>query len=258
MNPNFLEYPFYQRSEIIEDIIIVTGASRGIGNAIARQLAAPKHLIVCVGKSGKSGLSSFCDELNHAGKPAYPILCDVGNYAQVRDLYEEVDLFGLPIVGLINNAGISLVKLITETTYQEWSQVIQTNLTSVYNMCHFGAKRMIARQQGHIINISSMWGIDGGSMEVAYSASKGGVNAFTKALAKELGPSQIRVNAVALGAIDTSMNHFLTPAEKEQLTEDIALGRFGQAKEVGQLIAQLLDSPAYLTGSVIRFDGGIL
>ena len=141
-------------------------------------------------------------------------------------------------------------------TIEDWNRIITTNLTSVYNCCSLAIPDMVRNKKGKIINISSVWGSVGAACEVAYSASKGGMNAFTKALAKELAPSNIQVNAVACGAIDTEMNHFLTDKEMLQLTGEIPTGRLGRAEEVADLVYYLATKNEYLTGQVIGLDGG--
>jgi 3-oxoacyl-[acyl-carrier protein] reductase len=141
-------------------------------------------------------------------------------------------------------------------TPSDWDKVIATNLTSVFNCCSLAVPDMVSNKYGKIINISSVWGNVGASCEVAYSASKGGMNAFTKALAKELAPSNIQVNAVACGAIDTEMNHFLGDDELMQLIEEIPANRLGRAEEVADLVYHLAYKNEYLTGQVIGLDGG--
>jgi len=157
---------------------------------------------------------------------------------------------------LINNAGISYIGLFTEMTPDDWRKVIDTNLTSVFNCCRLASPSMIARKSGKIINISSVWGSVGASCEVAYSASKGGINAFTKALAKELAPSNIQVNAVACGVIDTEMNRCFTEEDKQALIEEIPANRMGRSDEVAELVYQLTTGNEYLTGQIIHLDGG--
>lgn len=237
-------------------ITLVTGASKGIGKAIAIELASENSLIICISKSDQQGLISTVREIESYGFHAHPILCDLSNPENVSSMFDEIKLFNLPLKVVINNAGISMVKLFTDTSYEDWQHIINTNLTSVFNVCKEAVPMMLTHKQGHIINISSIWGVDGASMEVAYSASKGGLNSFTKALAKELGPSNINVNAIACGVINTSMNHFLDSEEKDRLTEDIPLCRFGETFEVAKFIHSLINSGSYLTGQVIKLDGG--
>ena len=139
---------------------------------------------------------------------------------------------------------------------EKWEQLLRTNLTSVFACCKCAIPYMLSQKSGKIINISSDWGLYGASCEAAYSASKGGVNAFTKALAKELAPSNIQVNAVACGVIDTDMNAGLDPLERSQLAETIPAGYFAPPGDVADFLLQLAAAPAYLTGQVIAFDGG--
>ena len=141
-------------------------------------------------------------------------------------------------------------------TSEDWDRIIRTNLTSVFNCCKLAVPDMVSRQQGKIVNISSVWGSTGASCEAAYSASKGGVNAFTKALAKELAPSNIQVNAVACGAMDTEMNRFLSEDEMASLLDEIPSGRLGRPEEAADLVYYLALENSYLTGQVIGLDGG--
>jgi 3-oxoacyl-[acyl-carrier protein] reductase len=238
-------------------LVLVTGASKGIGRAIAIRLASKDTLVVCISKSDQDGLLETSNAIKDKGYFAHPILCDVSDYKNVSQMFEEIRLLKHPVRILINNAGISQVKLFTDTSYDDWQHVMNTNLTSVYNMCSFCVPDMVSEKNGHILNISSIWGNDGASMEVAYSASKGGVNSFTKALAKELGPSNIRVNAIACGVIDTGMNAFLTKEEHEELANSMSMSRYGTPDEVAEFAYALIKHSPYLTGQVITYDGGM-
>ena len=149
-----------------------------------------------------------------------------------------------------------MVGLFQDMTADEWNRICSTNIDSVFNCCHFAVKDMLGRHCGKIINISSVWGLYGASCEVAYSATKGAVNAFTRALAKELAPSSIQVNAIACGAINTDMNSHLDESEKNALEEEIPAGRFGDPQEVAQLVESLVNMNSYLTGQIITLDGG--
>ena len=143
-------------------------------------------------------------------------------------------------------------------TISDWNKIVSTNLTSVFSTCNCLIPSMVSRKSGKILQISSVWGNVGASCEVAYSTTKGGINAFTKALAKELAPSNIQVNAIACGCIDTSMNHQLSMEERTSLEEEIPAGRFGSPQEVADFVMQLADSPSYLTGQIIGLDGGYI
>ena len=171
-------------------------------------------------------------------------------------MFEEISKTFGSVDILVNNAGISRVGLLQDMDFEEWDSLIAANLSSVFHCCKLAIPSMVRKQSGHIVNISSVWGVCGASCEAAYSASKGGVNALTKALAKELAPSHIQINAIACGVIDTDMNHFLSKEEAAALLEEIPAGRMGTPDEVARMVLSLTESPAYLTGQVIRFDGG--
>ena len=178
----------------------------------------------------------------------------MGNYDEVKALFQTLPAFDV----VINNAGISYVGLLTDMSIQEWNDVISTNLNALFYTCKFAVPKMVHNQKGRIINISSVWGNVGASMEVAYSASKGGVNSFTKALAKELAPSNIQVNAIACGVIDTDMNACFSKEDMQYLIDEIPADRLGQPTEIGKLAVLLSEAPEYLTGQVITVDGGWL
>ncbi len=232
---------------------LITGASRGIGRAIAIEFArAGYDLTLCCIKNIDS-LESLAKDLTDT----YKVKCvayraDVSDPKAVKELFEKVD----PPTVLINNAGISYVGLITDMTDEDWAKTINTNLSSVFYMCRAAIPHMLSEFSGKIINVSSVWGESGASMEVAYSASKGGLDAFTKALAKELAPSGISVNAVACGLIDTDMNSRLSDEELAEVVADIPADRIGKPAEVASVILSLAESTNYLTGQVIAVDGG--
>lgn len=232
---------------------LVTGASRGIGKCIAECLAKEGyHLILTCHKSLEQ-LQNFAAYLeNKYGITCIAKQCDMKNAEEVRLLFEGIPSLDI----LINNAGISYVGLLQDMTPEEWNDVMSTNLSSAFYTSKYAIPLMLQKGTGHIINISSVWGNVGASTETAYSASKGGLNAFTKALAKELAPSGIRVNAIACGLIDTEMNAHLSEDDLVVLTEEIPVGRMGTPEEVGTTIISLLHMPSYLTGQIITLDGG--
>ena len=236
--------------------IVITGASRGIGKAIAIELAGKDTNIVinCVNNVDKlNGVKSIIEE---KGSVCETFIGDMGNYSDVQKMFDMcLQRFGQVDV-LINNAGISVVGLFQDMGENEWHRICNTNIDSVFNCCHFAVKDMMKRHCGKIINISSVWGLYGASCEVAYSASKGAVNSFTKALAKELAPSHIQVNAIACGAIDTSMNGHLSKEELDELACEIPAGTLGKPEGVARLVKLMLESDDYLTGQVIQYDGG--
>lgn len=241
------------------ETVLVTGSSRGIGKAIAREFGlAGYHVILNASKSLQE-LEKTKDELQKESISCYAIAADVSNYAQSQKLFEEVkEKFG-DISVLINNAGISHIGLFSDMVADEWKKIMAVNVDSVFHCTHLAIPSMVQRHSGIIINISSMWGERGASCEAVYSASKGAVNAFTKAMAKELGPSGIRVNAISCGVIQTQMNAWLTDEDEETLKNDISLMRFGNCEEVAKLALFLAQaSSSYITGQIISVDGGIL
>ena len=242
----------------MEKTAIITGASRGIGKACAIELAKHFEHIVINSFTHKEDLDDTKKTIEKLGTHCLAITGDIGDYDFVISMIKEAADTCPNIDLLVNNAGISHIGLLSDMTITDWNQIINTNLTSVFNCCNQIIPHMLHRKSGHIINISSMWGISGASCEVAYSAAKGGVNAFTKALAKELAPSNIRVNALACGTIDTQMNRCFSEEEIKSLCDDIPACRLGTVEEIAQAVIHLYKSPFYLTGEVIKIDGGYL
>lgn len=233
--------------------ILITGATGGIGEATARYLAQKGNHLILTCKTKKEQLTALCDELTKEYNIVCKgFVCDVSNYENVTKLFSEISHLDV----LINNAGISHIGLLQDLTFEEWRQIIDTNLSSCFYTSKHAIPLFLQNGKGSIINISSVWGNVGASMEVAYSASKGGMNSFTRALAKELAPSHIRVNAIACGVIETAMNHCFSEEEREALRLEIPADRFGEPIEVAQMIEQLINSPEYLTGQVVTMDGG--
>ncbi|MBP3460498.1 MAG: SDR family NAD(P)-dependent oxidoreductase [Lachnospiraceae bacterium] len=231
----------------------ITGASRGIGKAIAAELAAHDYDLYLVCKNSGEQLYRFKIELEE--KFLINVTCfvgDVASYDFLKQCFEEIDHLDV----LVNNAGISYIGLISEMTVKDWDYIISTNLSSAFYTSKCAIPGMVHAKSGKIINISSVWGNVGASMEVAYSASKGGLNAFTRALAKELAPSNIQVNAIACGVIDTDMNKCFSMEDIEILKGEIPADRMGTIDEVARLVMQIINSPSYLTGQVITLDGG--
>lgn len=236
--------------------VLVTGSSRGIGKAIALAFAKIGYGVIINGRTNSSELQETYNEICKLNVPCLAIYGDIGNADFCTTLFKQIhDEFGTIDV-LVNNAGISYIGLLQDMTPAEWNQILQTNLSSAFYCSRLAISDMLKKQQGSIINISSVWGVCGASCEAAYSATKGGINALTRALAKELAPSNIRVNAIACGAIDTEMNHFLDEEERMALLDEIPMGRMGTVEEVATLALQLVQGPNYLTGQVIQLDGG--
>lgn len=232
---------------------LVTGASRGIGQSIAEALAAKGYHLILTCHNSMDALIPFAKHLAlKYNITCIPKQCDMKNAAEVCRLFESIS--DLDIV--INNAGISYVGLLQDMSPEEWENLIATNLSSAFYTSKYAIPLMLRKHKGHIINISSVWGNTGAAAEVAYSASKGGLNSFTRALGKELAPSGIQVNALACGLIDTNMNAHLTAEDLNALTEEIPIGRQGSCEEVAQAVLGLLDMPAYFTGQIVTLDGG--
>ena len=232
--------------------IILTGASGAIGQAIAARFFEAGDRLMLAGNTQKKALLKLSEGMNDRvslffGDLRTPEACEAL-------LAEADDFFGTPDI-LINNAGISQVGLCQDATDADDLSILSANLLSCMRLCRGAVDRMVRVKSGRIINISSVWGLYGASTEAAYSATKGGMNAYTKALAKELAPSGIAVNALALGAVDTPMNGHLTPAERESLAEEIPLGRMATPAEVADMVFLTAEAPLYLTGAVIPFDG---
>lgn len=232
---------------------LITGASRGIGRALAEAFAAAGYdlVLTCL---------HHIEELDRLGRDleqTYGISCcrsavDAGDWEAVDILFARIKRLDV----LINNAGIAHMGLLQDMTPPQWRRVMATHLDGCFYTCRHAIPLMLSQGGGHILNISSVWGNVGASMEVAYSAAKGGVNTLTRALAKELAPSHIQVNAIACGVIDTDMNRCLSEEELEQLRQEIPADRLGTPQEVAALALQLVLSPGYLTGQVITLDGG--
>ena len=236
--------------------VLISGSGRGIGKAIAIRFAKEGYKIAINANKSKDELEETKDYLISFGVPVLVGQGDVGNYQFCKDFVDEVKNTLGSVDILVNNAGISHIGLLSDMKPNEWNEVINTNLTSLYNLSNLVIPDMVRKSAGKIINISSVWGNVGASMEVAYSASKGGMNSFTKALAKELAPSNIQVNAIACGAIDTEMNSFLDYNELAALIDEIPASRLGRPEEVAELAYSLATGNNYLTGQIISLDGG--
>ena len=232
---------------------LITGASRGIGRATAEVFAAAGCNLILTCHNSVKELEALAESLMSRHKiSCRAIQADAGNPEDISLLFEGIDSLDV----LINNAGISYMGLLTDMTVDQWRRVMAVNLDACFYTCRAAIPLMLKKQSGRIINVSSVWGAQGASMEVAYSASKGGVNAFTKALAKELAPSNIQVNAIACGVIDTSMNSCLSQTDLADLQAEIPADRLGTPEEAAQLILQIAQAPGYMTGQIITMDGG--
>lgn len=236
---------------------LITGASRGIGAALAQTFAkAGYQLALCCQNSGDR-LLELSEQLQTEYHTSVLVFVgDVGDFSFVEEMVQKtLNTFG-SIDVLINNAGISYIGLLTDMSIEDWNRIVATNLTSVFSTCRCVVPSMVHNKQGKIINISSVWGNVGASCEVAYSACKGGINSFTRALGKELAPSNITVNAIACGVIDTDMNRCFSDEERLELISEIPAGRMGQPQEVAELALSIATGNPYLNGQIITLDGG--
>ena len=235
--------------------IIVTGGSRGIGAGIVKLLAEEDNNIVLNYNKSEENAKKIQKECTDLGKNVEIFKADVTKREEVRRLVEFTIQKYKKIDVLINNAGISQSKLFTEVTDEEWRYVIDNNLTSVFYMSQEVVPHMIQQQSGCIINISSIWGMVGSSCESVYSVSKAGVDGLTKALAKELGPSHIRVNSIAPGLIDTQMNQDLSEKVLEEIKEETPLGKIGTPEDIAKCVKWLIEDE-FTTGQIISSNGG--
>ena len=238
--------------------VLITGASRGIGRACALAFAGAGYHVFLNSRRPAEALSLLREEILKQGGSCTCVPGDVSSAAQVSQIFEIIRTHCPALDVLVNNAGIAWFGLLTDMTDSQWQDLISTNLSSVFYCCRAAVPYMVSRKAGKIINVSSMWGTSGASCEAAYSASKSGVHGLTKALAKELAPSNIQINAIACGVIDTEMNARLNRDERAELAEEVPVGRFGTPEETAQMILMLAEAPEYLTGQIIGFDGAFL
>ena len=239
--------------------VLITGASRGIGAAAARTFAQRGWKVALNYNTSREKALALAEELRREGGTVLPVAADVADRSQVDRMMEEVrQALGDPEL-LINNAGISQQALFTDLSEADWDRMFDVHVKGCFHCCQAVLPAMIRRRQGQIINISSMWGQVGGSCEVHYSAAKAAVIGLTKALAKEVGPSHIRVNCVAPGVIDTEMNGHLSPADLDVLREETPLETIGTPQDVADLLLFLAsDSARFITGQVIAPNGGLV
>ena len=235
--------------------VLVTGGTKGIGRDIAFEFLQRGYEVVINYSSDENAAIATQAEFNMLGYCPVLMRADVSDQAQVEDMFAEIFRLYNKLDVLVNNAGISCIKVIQDTTSEEWDRIFAVNAKGAFLCSRAVADRMIGAGGGAIINVSSIWGEVGASCEVAYSATKGGVIAFTKALAKELAPSRITVNCISPGVIDTQMNADFTRDEMEELIDRIPLGRLGSGDDVAEACLFAAES-GYITGEVISVGGG--
>ena len=235
--------------------VLVTGGTRGIGRACSEAFLKKGYRVIAIYNNDETSALEFSKEL--AGFDLKCVKCDVSDYDLTKDTIESLLKEYSHIDVLINNAGISLQKLLCDTKREEWDRLLNVNIGSMYNTVNLLYNNFVSQKRGKIINISSMWGVSGASCEVCYSASKSAVIGFTKALAKELGPSGINVNCIAPGLIDTDMNSHLTKEDIESILSDTPLCRIGKPDDVASVALYLAsEESSFITGQVINVDGG--
>lgn len=239
--------------------VFISGSSRGIGKQIAYTFGKNGYHVILNGATREQTLQNTKQEFLEQGISCSAIFADVSIYENCQKIFDEIKKTYGKIDVLVNNAGISHIGLFSDMSPQQWKKILSVNLESVFNCTHCALESMLHYHSGSIINISSMWGQRGASCEAVYSATKGGIDAFTKSMAKELGPSGIRVNAVSCGMIDTEMNAILSEEEKQMVIDDISLLRMGTPQEVSKLVYFLAEENAsFITGQVITIDGGMI
>lgn len=238
-------------------VVLITGASRGLGAEIARQFAKNGYKVAINYNKSKKEAEKLANEFISLGYTALCVQADVSNINEVKEMFSVIiKTFG-HIDVLVNNAGVCSYNLLIDETNENIKNIVTTNLIGTINCTKEASSHMLNRHFGKIINISSIWGIYGASNESVYSATKGGIIAFTKAIAKELSYSNINVNCVAPGVINTEMMNHFTSKEKEEIKSNIPCGRFASTEEIAKIVLYLSsEDSSYITGQVIQIDGG--
>lgn len=235
-------------------VVLVTGGSRGIGKAICEKFAKEGYTVAVNYEKSEEKASSLAEKI---GGRAYR--ADVSNYEEVSSMFDKIERELGNVDILINNAAISVVGVFQDCTDEEWERIFGVNVKGVFNCCKRAVGNMLKKQSGSIVNISSIWGVTGGSCECHYSATKAAVIGYTKAMAKELGPSGIRVNCVAPGAVDTDMNAHLSKEDWEEIEEETPLCKTGSADEIAEAVYFAASEKAsYMTGAVLNVNGGMV
>jgi len=240
-------------------IALITGGSRGIGAACVRLFARSGYAVVFIANRNTEKAHCLTDELQREGCDVSFRLCDLSDGAQTAAVVGDILRTYRRFDALVNCAGIAQIGLFTDMTDAEWDHLFAVNVRSVFSVTKAVLPGMISRQQGAVVNVSSMWGEVGASCEVAYSATKAAIIGMTKALAKEVGPSGVRVNCVTPGVIDTDMNAQLTDEDRAALSDETPLGRIGSPDEVAKAILFLCSGEAsFITGQILGVSGGLV
>jgi 3-oxoacyl-[acyl-carrier protein] reductase len=242
-----------------EQTVLVTGASRGIGAAIAERFASVGMNVVIHYLNSHEAANEVARSCMKHGAKVLTVSADISSKDQLMKMKEKLEIKGLYPDIVVNNAGISQYGLLSDLAEEDWDRMIGVNLKGTFLCTQLFMEHMVQQKYGRIINVSSIWGISGASCEVVYSTAKGGINAFTKALAKELAPSAVTVNAVAPGAVDTLMISGFNAEEKAAMENEIPAGRFGMPNEIASLVYFLaLPESGYITGQIISPNGGLV
>lgn len=243
----------------MQPVVFITGASRGIGRATAKKFAQEGWQVAIHYHQSEEQAESLAEELREQGCNALVFQADVADGAQIRAAIRQAEEQLGPISALVNNAGIAQSKLFTDISEEEWDRMFAVTMKSCFHTCQAVLPAMIRRQQGSIVNLSSIWGISGASCEVHYSAAKAAVIGFTKALAQEVGPSHIRVNCVAPGVVRTEMNNNLSEEDLQALKEETPLEMIGEAEDIAQAIYFLASEQSrFTTGQTLSPNGGFV
>ena len=237
---------------------LITGASGGIGSEIALRLAKDGFNIAACYCSDENGIAELAKKLDETDAEYRLYKADVSDYNSIKEIFADATEFFGGVSVLVNNAGIAQQKLFTDITEQEFDRITAVNFKGVFNCCKCAVPFMVNRKSGKIINVSSMWGVYGASCETVYSATKAAVIGLTKSLARELAPSNVQVNCIAPGAIETKMNNNLSAEDKAAFASEIPMGRFGTAAEIAGVVSFLASEDSnYVTAQVITADGGL-
>lgn len=237
---------------------LITGASGKIGYETVKKFISDGYFVIGQYNSDTASIEQLKKELKDGGERFFPYHCDFTDPENIYPFFSEIGKSFKHIDVLINNAGIDLYKLLTDTEDKEWDKIFNVNVKSAFILSKLCLENMINVQSGSIVNVSSVWGKTGASMETAYSASKAAIIGLTKSLAKEVAPSNIRVNCVLPGVIDTKMNDIFSKEEKTEIIQEIPLSRMGKAEEVADLIFYLAVNATYITGECVNINGGFL
>lgn len=240
--------------------VLITGASRGIGAASAIYFAKMGYDVAINFRKDEASAKGVLEKIESLGRKGLLLKADVSNEAAVTNMMTDATQYFGKIDVLVNNAGIAKQALFTDVTEEEWNRLFSVNVGGMFHTISAVLPQMIHRKEGAIVNVSSIWGICGASCEVHYSASKAAIIGATKALAQELAPSNIRVNCVAPGVVDTEMNHNLSPEDLKNLEQETPLGRLGTPEDIAKAIYFLAenDCSSFITGQVLSPNGGFL